>query len=95
LQAYTCTKVPDGWNDCDWCDPKCDELYKEVQDPTPSHKERRNIIWEMQEMFQEARAYVTYAYDVSLSAYRSDRFTNFNTQDFHLPWYPKPIMQMW
>jgi len=22
-------------------------------------------------------------------------FTNFNTQDFDVPWYPKPIMEVW
>jgi len=93
-RAYTCAEVPDGWNDCGYCSEEYDELYEQMQDPTLSHEERRDIIWEMQEIFYESRAYIVYAYDVTVAAYRSDRFTNWNLEDFDTIWYPKSLLQV-
>ena len=94
LRAYTCAEVPDGWNDCGHCNPEYDALYEKVQDPTLTYEERRDIIWKMQEMFYESRAYITYAYPKAIAAYRSDRFTNWDTQDFDTIWYPKSLLQV-
>jgi peptide/nickel transport system substrate-binding protein len=93
LRAYTCAEVPDGWNDCGYCNPKYDELYLKQKDATIGDDERREIIWEMQEMFFESRCYITISYDVSLQAYRNDRFTNFITDRFDSIREPESLLQ--
>jgi peptide/nickel transport system substrate-binding protein len=93
LRSYTCAEVPDGWNDCGWCDPKYDELYAQQSDPTLSYEERREIIWEMQKMFYEGRCYITWFYPKGIAAYRSDRFTGFVTDRFDMLWQTESLMQ--
>jgi len=94
LRSYTCAEVPDGWNDTGYCNPEYDALYEKTHDPTLTYEERRDIIWEMQEMFYEGRSFITYAYGLTLAAYRSDRFTNWDLEVGEAIWYPKSIMQV-
>jgi peptide/nickel transport system substrate-binding protein len=68
--------VVGGWSDSGYCNPEYDQLYLDQQqaaDPA----ERQRIIHEMQAMlFRDLPYIVLYNYD-DLSAYRTDRFTNF------------------
>ena len=77
LVVFTCDEVGDGgWNDAGYCNPTYDELY-EKQAKTLDPDERQEIIWEMQEIFYNDRAYVMILYDVNVQAYNSDRFDIF------------------
>jgi peptide/nickel transport system substrate-binding protein len=93
LRSFRCEEAPDGWNDCGLCDPQYDELYAQLG-ATLDEEKRRDIIWQMQEIFFESRCYIVFSYPPQIAAYRSDRFTNFNTTDYSTLWYPKSIFQV-
>jgi peptide/nickel transport system substrate-binding protein len=68
--------IEGGWNDSGYSNPEYDELFAEQQ-MTIDDTARQKIIWEMQEMLFNDRAYIVLWYDDVLQAYRSDRFTGF------------------
>jgi peptide/nickel transport system substrate-binding protein len=72
-----------GWNPNGYCNEEFEELY--VQQATAvDHEERREIVWEMQEMIYNARPWIVLLYRVNIAAYRSDRFTGFRTEAKYL-----------
>ncbi|MBN1316745.1 MAG: ABC transporter substrate-binding protein [Anaerolineales bacterium] len=74
LRVLTCAeRVPNGWNDSGYCNEAYDELY-ELQAITVDHEERKQIIWDMQEMIFNDRPYIVLEYPATVAAYRSDRF---------------------
>jgi peptide/nickel transport system substrate-binding protein len=78
LVVFTCDEVGDGgWNDAGYCNPYYDELY-EKQAASLDPEERKDIIWEMQEIFYNDRAYVMLLYDVNVQAYNKDKFNFFD-----------------
>lgn len=93
LRSYTCAQVPDGWNDCGFCNEEYDALYEQQSDPTLTREERRAIIWDMQEIFYEGRCYITWCYPQGVAAYRSDRFQNFVNDRFDRLWELPSLMQ--
>ncbi|RPI58187.1 MAG: hypothetical protein EHM56_02435, partial [Chloroflexi bacterium] len=94
LRSYTCAQAPDGWNDCGLCDAEYDELYAQQSDPMLTDEERQDIIWQMQEIFFESRCYITLAHPPSVSAYRTEGFTHWNTTDYSTLWFPKGLLQL-
>lgn len=77
LVPFLCSEVGDGgWNDAGYCNPYYDELY-EKQAKTLDPEERQEIIWEMQEIFYNDRAYVMIIYDVNVQSYNKERFLIF------------------
>ncbi|MBN1315306.1 MAG: ABC transporter substrate-binding protein [Anaerolineales bacterium] len=93
LRSYTCAQVPDGWNDCGFCSEDYDALYEQQSDPTLTREERREIIWQMQEIFYEGRGYITWCYPLGIAAYRSDNFQNFITDRFDRLWELPSLLQ--
>jgi peptide/nickel transport system substrate-binding protein len=93
LRSYTCAQAPDGWNDCGFCSEEFDALYEQQNDPTLTHEERREIIWQMQEIFYEGRCYITWCYPNGIAAYRSDNFQNFITDRFDSLWELPSLLQ--
>jgi peptide/nickel transport system substrate-binding protein len=74
LRVLTCAeRVVDGWNDSGYCNEAYDELYA-LQAITVDHDERKQIIWDMQEIIFEDRPYIVLEYPAVVEAYRSDRF---------------------
>jgi len=68
--------VDGGWSDSGYSNPEYDALYL-AQQAAVDRDERRQIIWQMQEMAFNDRPYIVLWYSDTLSAYRTDRFTNF------------------
>jgi peptide/nickel transport system substrate-binding protein len=68
--------VDGGWSDSGYSNPDYDALFAEQQ-MTLDDTARQKIIWEMQEMVFNDRAYIVLWYDDVLQAYRSDKFTGF------------------
>jgi peptide/nickel transport system substrate-binding protein len=68
--------VDGGWSDSGYSNPDYDALFAQQQ-MTLDDTARQKIIWEMQEMVFNDRAYIVMWYDDVLQAYRSDKFTGF------------------
>jgi peptide/nickel transport system substrate-binding protein len=68
--------VDGGWSDSGYSNPDYDALFAEQQ-MTLDDTARQKIIWEMQELVFNDRAYIVMWYDDVLQAYRSDKFTGF------------------
>jgi len=78
LSVHTTAGIPDGTSESGYSNPLIDELYLQQAvelDPV----KRQTIVWEMQEILLEDVVYIVPFYDVSLEAYRTDRFTGWIT----------------
>jgi peptide/nickel transport system substrate-binding protein len=72
-----------GWNPNGYCNEEYEELY--VQQATAvDHEERREVVWQMQEMIYNDRPWIVLLYRVNIAAYRSDRFTGFRPEAKYL-----------
>jgi len=77
LVPFRCSEVGDGgWNDAGYCNPHYDELYEQQATELDPEK-RKDIIWEMQKIFYEDRAYIMLIYDVNIQAYNKEKFDIF------------------
>ena len=75
LSIFTCAETVDGgWSDSGYCNEEYDALYQQ-QATAVDLDQRREIIWQMQQMLFDDRPYIPVVYMQSISAYRSDRFT--------------------
>ncbi len=72
--CFTCDSIADWLSDCGYCNEEYDAIYRE-QGITTDEDERRELIWEAQEILFEDRPYINLAYPPTIQAYRSDRFT--------------------
>ncbi len=72
--CFTCQSIEDWLSDCGYCNEEYDAIYRE-QGITLDEDERRELIWEAQEILFEDRPYINLAYAPVIQAYRSDRFT--------------------
>jgi peptide/nickel transport system substrate-binding protein len=61
LSVLTCDQFG-GWNDSGYCNPEYDRLYQQ-QGVTLDEDERRDIVWEMQEMIFNDRPYIMLNYE--------------------------------
>ncbi len=67
LAAMTCDQYG-SWNDTGYCSPKYDELYT-AQRGAIDPQERRQIVYEMQELVYNDRPYIILTYDKRLDAW--------------------------
>jgi peptide/nickel transport system substrate-binding protein len=73
--VFTCAETADGgWSDSGYCKPEYDSLFQ-AQATAISDEERKDILWQMQQMIFDDRPWLMIAYPEAISAYRSDRFT--------------------
>jgi len=72
--CFTCQSIADWLSDCGYCNEEYDAIYRE-QGITMDEEERRELIWEAQEILFEDRPYINLVYPLTIQAYRSDRFT--------------------
>lgn len=84
LSYFQCEQRPPdgrtyGNNDTYYCNPEYDRLYVE-QRTTLDPQERLEIIHEMQRIFYEDSAYAVLWYPPTFQAYRTDRFTGYQSQ---------------
>jgi peptide/nickel transport system substrate-binding protein len=68
-----------GNDDSYYCNPEFDQMYLDQQQALDVN-DRWEIVHEMQKMFYEDAAYSVLWYDPYLQAYRTDRFTGYNSQ---------------
>jgi peptide/nickel transport system substrate-binding protein len=84
LSYFQCEQRPPdentyGNNDAFYCNPEYDRLYVE-QRQTLDPQRRLEIIQEMQRIFYEDAAYIVLWYPPTFQAYRTDRFTGYQSQ---------------
>jgi peptide/nickel transport system substrate-binding protein len=84
LSYFQCEQRPPdgrtyGNNDSYYCNPEYDRLYAE-QRTTLDPQERLEIIHEMQRIFYQDAAYAVLWYPPTFQAYRTDRFTGYQSQ---------------
>jgi len=72
---FTCNQTEDGgWSDSGYCNPAYDELYQQ-QSVATDPEQRREILWQMQQIIADDLPYVVIAYPQAIAAFRSDRYT--------------------
>lgn len=74
LYCFTCDAIEDYLSDSGYCNEEYDDIYRE-QGRTTDKEERKELVWEAQEMLYEDRPYINLLYSKLAQAYRSDRFT--------------------
>ncbi len=84
LGTFTCAQIG-GWNFPGYCNPEYDELYQ-LQSQTLDPEERKEMVWELQEMIFRDKPYIMVINNKRVDAYRSDHFTNFGTDSGYLLW---------
>jgi peptide/nickel transport system substrate-binding protein len=73
--VFTCAETADyGWNDSGYCNPDYDALF-DAQSTALTTEERKDALWQLQEMVATDRPWIMVNYYDGLGAYRSDRFT--------------------
>lgn len=73
--VFTCAETQDGgWNDTGYCNPDYDALFN-AQATSIDVEQRRQVLWEMQQVIYDARPWIMTVYPEALGAYRSDRFS--------------------
>jgi len=86
MLLFTCDQRDQWeWNDSGYCNEEFEEMYQQ-QATTLDSEERRELIWEMQEMLYEDRPYIVLTYGPYIQAYRSDRFTGFGEESGDIFW---------
>ncbi len=86
LGTFTCNQIG-GWNYAGYCNAEFDELYQ-LQSQTLDETERKEMVWELQEMIFQDKPYIMLINNKRVDAYNSDRFTNFGTNSGYLLWEP-------
>jgi len=75
LSLLTSAQVASGLNETGYSNPAYDSLY-EQQATIIDQKQRRQFVWQMQEMAFHDRPYIVLYYDLAIQAFRKDRFQN-------------------
>jgi len=78
LSVPTTSGIESGLNETGYSNPQYDALYIQQQVAT-SREERRQIVWEMQEIMLRDVVYIVPFYDSQVQAHRTDRFTGWLT----------------
>jgi peptide/nickel transport system substrate-binding protein len=78
LYVFTCDAIPDNLSDSGYCNEAYDEIYR-AQGVALDPEQRKQLIWEAQEILFEDRPYINLLYPKTVQAYRSDRFNFTNT----------------
>jgi peptide/nickel transport system substrate-binding protein len=80
LSVMTTDEIPTGNSETGYSNPEYDDLYRQQQvelDP----EQRREIIWQMQEIVHEDLPYIIPFYTLAVQAYRTDTFTGWLTDE--------------
>jgi peptide/nickel transport system substrate-binding protein len=87
VYCFTCESIGDYLSDVGYCNEEYDALYLE-QGITLDEDERREFIWDAQEMLFNDRPYINLVYPLTIQAYRSDifTFTDFSGGDLLNKW---------
>jgi peptide/nickel transport system substrate-binding protein len=80
LSVMLTEEIPTGNSETGYSNPEYDELYAQ-QATELDYDKRKAIIWEMQKIVHEDVVYIIPFYEVSIQAYRSDRFTGWLTNE--------------
>jgi peptide/nickel transport system substrate-binding protein len=75
LSYFTESQI-ENWSDCNWTDPRYEELYNlqaEELDPT----KRAEYIWEMQQILYEQSPYIVTSYAPDFEAFRTDKWDGY------------------
>lgn len=78
LSVHTTDEIPTGNNETGYSNPEFDELYRQQATELDPLK-RQQIVWQMQEILLRDVVYIVPFYEVSVEAYRTDRFTGWIT----------------
>ncbi len=78
LSGQLSEDIPTGNNETGYANPQYDELFAQ-QAVELDPEQRREIMWEMQEIMHDDVVYIIPYYDQEVQAYRSDRFTGWIT----------------
>lgn len=96
VYCFTCDSIEAWLSDCGYCKEEYDAIYRE-QGMTMDKDERRELIWDAQEMLFNDRPYINLHYQPVIEAWRSDRFTftDFSAGDLLIKWTlvkdPQPV----
>ena len=86
VKIFTCDqRAAGGWNDSGYCNADLDALYAQ-QAAAVDPAARRELIWQIQARLFEDRPYIMLAYEDTVQAYRSDRFTDFGLEAGDILW---------
>ena len=78
MLIFTCDQTEEfGWNDSGFCNETFDQLYLE-QGVTVDQNERKEVIWQMQEILYQEKPYVVLVNYPTVQAYSKEKFTGFN-----------------
>jgi len=78
IYVFTCDAIPENLSDSGYCNEAYDEIYR-AQGNALDLEQRKQLIWEAQEILFEDRPYINLLYPKTVQAYRSDRFNFTNT----------------
>lgn len=86
MLIFTCDQTEEGgWNDNGYCDSAFEDMYL-AQGEAFKKDERMRLIWDMQEKLFNDRPYIVLTYKKNIQAYRTDKFTGFDTTAGDLLW---------
>jgi len=87
VYCFTCNSIADYLSDSGYCNEAYDEIYG-AQGTALDPEQRKQLIWQAQEILFEERPYITLLYPKTVQAYRSDRFqfTNMAGGDLLKKW---------
>jgi peptide/nickel transport system substrate-binding protein len=80
LSVMATDEIATGINETGYSSPAYDELYKK-QATTLDPEERKQIVWQMQELVFNDLVYIIPYYEQAVQAYRKDRFTGWVTDE--------------
>lgn len=80
LGVMTTKEIPTGINETGYSSPAYDDLYNK-QATTLDPEERKEIVWQMQELVLQDIVYIIPFYQQEVQAYRKDRFRGWVTDE--------------
>ena len=75
LSYFTESQI-ENWSDCNWTDPRYEELYNLQAEELDANK-RAEYIWEMQQILYEQSPYIVTSYAPDFEAFRTDKWDGY------------------
>ncbi len=79
LGVHTTAEIPSGYNETGYSNPAYDELFDQQATELDLQK-RIALVWQMQQIAFDDVVYIIPYYELSIQAYRTDRFTGWLTE---------------
>lgn len=93
MLIFTCDQTAEGgWNDNGYCNAEFEDMYL-AQGEAFDKAEREQIIWDMQQKLFDDRPYIVLTYKKNIQAYRTDKFTGWDTSAGDMLW-KKALLQI-